>query len=112
MTEEGIVENAARLGVEAIGPALAALQAAHPALVGEVRGVGAFWAIELVADAVTREPLPDATMAAIKASLLERGILPFVQNNRIHVVPPLVASDADIAEAFAAYDAVLSEIEK
>ncbi|WP_298228730.1 aspartate aminotransferase family protein [Gryllotalpicola sp.] len=110
MTDEGIVENARSLGETAIGPALEALQAKHPTLIGEVRGLGAFWAMELVADAATREPLPDATMAGIRAGLLERGILPFVQNNRIHVVPPLVATPSDIAEAFVAYDEVLAAL--
>ncbi|WP_022882061.1 aspartate aminotransferase family protein [Gryllotalpicola ginsengisoli] len=110
MTDERIVENAASLGATAIGPALAELQARHPEVVGEVRGLGCFWAIELVTDAASRTPLPDAVMARIKAGLLERGVLPFVQNNRIHVVPPLVATPDDIAEAFAAYDAVLADV--
>jgi taurine--2-oxoglutarate transaminase len=112
MTDEGIVENTARVGREAIAPALAALQAAHPDVVGEVRGLGCFWAIELVTDAASRTPLPDAVMARIRSGLLERGVLPFVQNNRIHVVPPLVVTPADIAEAFEAYDAVLTEVGK
>ena len=49
MHDEGIVENADRLGREVFGPGLAAIAEAHPS-VGEVRGTGAFWAIELVAD--------------------------------------------------------------
>jgi taurine--2-oxoglutarate transaminase len=110
MTDEGIVENAARIGREAIGPALAALQAAHPDVVGEVRGLGCFWAIELVTDAASRTPLPDADMARIRSALLARGVLPFVQNNRIHVVPPLVVTESEISEAFGHYDAVLTEM--
>ncbi|HEY0248193.1 MAG TPA: aspartate aminotransferase family protein [Gryllotalpicola sp.] len=110
MTEEGIVENAALIGETAIKPALAALQAAHPELVGEVRGLGCFWAIELVTDAASRAPLPDSTMAQLKARLLARGVLPFVQNNRIHVVPPLIVTAAEVAEAFVAFDAVLAEV--
>ena len=56
MTDEGIVENADRLGREVLGPGLAELADRHP-IVGEVRGVGAFWALELVRDRATREPL-------------------------------------------------------
>src|SRR5215210_2613425 len=56
MVEEGIVENAARLGREVFGPGLEKIAADHPS-VGEVRGLGAFWAIELVRDPATREPL-------------------------------------------------------
>ncbi|MEZ5097739.1 MAG: aspartate aminotransferase family protein [Nocardioides sp.] len=99
MREEGIVANAARLGREVFGPALAKLADAHPS-VGEVRGLGAFWALELVRDPATREPLApyggtsdamNATVAACKAE----GLLPFVNYNRIHVVPPLTIADED-----------------
>ena len=110
MTEEGIVENAKRIGEAAIGPALEALKEKHPELIGEVRGLGCFWAMELVADAASRTPLPDAVMAGIRSALIARGVLPFVQNNRIHVVPPLVVTESEISEAFGHYDAVLSEV--
>src|SRR5690606_18753455 len=56
MADEGVVGNADRLGREVLGPGLTELAARHP-IVGEVRGVGAFWALELVRDAATREPL-------------------------------------------------------
>jgi taurine---2-oxoglutarate transaminase len=110
METEGIVENAARVGVEAIGPGLAQLAEKHRSI-GEVRGEGVFWAVELVADRDTREPLPAATMGALKAGLLERGLLPFVQDNRVHVVPPCIVTDAEVVEAMAIYDDALSAIE-
>ncbi|MFF0911654.1 aspartate aminotransferase family protein [Microbacterium enclense] len=94
MAEEGIVENARRIGAEVIGPRLEAL-AAESSLVGEVRGRGVFWAVELVADPVTRAPLAAADMGAIKAAMLERGVLGFFADNRVHVVPPAVIQDAD-----------------
>src|ERR1700745_1454585 len=53
--EEGIVENSAALG-EALGERLRQLQGRHAAI-GEVRGKGLFWGIELVRDRATREPL-------------------------------------------------------
>ncbi|TAM71016.1 MAG: aspartate aminotransferase family protein [Microbacteriaceae bacterium] len=110
MKAEGIVENAARVGTEAIGPGLAELAAKHPSI-GEVRGEGVFWAVELVADRDTREPLPATTMGALKAGLLERGLLPFVQDNRVHVVPPCIVTDDEVAEAMAIYDDALTSIE-
>ncbi|PRC51119.1 aspartate aminotransferase family protein, partial [Mycobacterium sp. ITM-2017-0098] len=56
MADEGIVENAARIGSEVLAPALKDL--ADAAVTGgEVRGAGVFWAVELVADQNTREPL-------------------------------------------------------
>lgn len=107
MAEEGIVENAARVGREAIGPALTELAARH-AIIGEVRGEGVFWAMELVADRGTREPLPAAAMGQLKSALVGSGLLPFVQDNRIHVVPPCTVTDDEVAEAVEAYDTVFS----
>ncbi len=110
MEDERIVENAARVGADVLAPGLAALAAAHPS-VGEVRGTGVFWAVELVTDRATREPVGAAAMGAVKAGLLGRGLLPFVQDNRIHVVPPCTVTDDQVATALAAYDAVLTELD-
>ena len=107
MSEEGIVENAARVGAEVIGPELEALAAQLP-IVGEVRGVGVFWAIELVTDRATREPLPAAQVAGLKSELAARGLLAFTAENRIHVVPPCIVSDDEVREAMAIYREVLS----
>jgi len=103
MEAEGIVENARRVGAEAIGPGLLELADRHAAI-GEVRGEGVFWALELVADRETREPLPAAGVAKVKGELLARGLLPFVVDNRIHVVPPCIVTDDEVAQALAIYD--------
>ena len=47
-------------------------------------------------------------MGRIKAALVARGLLPFVLDNRIHVVPPCVVTADEVAEAMAIYDEVLS----
>ena len=107
MESEGIVENARAIGETEIGPALAELAERHE-VIGEVRGEGVFWAVELVADRETREPLPAAAMGRIKSALVARGLLPFVQDNRIHVVPPCVVTVEDVAQAMPIYDEVLS----
>ncbi|MFF2372347.1 aspartate aminotransferase family protein [Agromyces sp. NPDC058110] len=106
MAAEGVVENARAIGENEIGPALAALAEKHD-VIGEVRGEGVFWAMELVADRATREPLPAASMGRLKAAMVERGLLPFVQDNRIHVVPPCVVTAGEVAEAVSIYDHVL-----
>ncbi|MDQ1586946.1 MAG: taurine---2-oxoglutarate transaminase [Microbacteriaceae bacterium] len=110
MEADGIVQNAATVGATAIGPALAELAERHP-LIGDVRGEGVFWAIELVADRVTRGPVSAAVMAAARSGLLERGLLPFIQDNRIHVVPPCIVTADEVAEAIAIYDETLSAVE-
>ncbi|HEY8318300.1 MAG TPA: aspartate aminotransferase family protein [Amnibacterium sp.] len=106
MREEGIIDNAARIGADVLGPALHALAERHR-VIGEVRGLGVFWALELVADRATREPLPAADMAGIKRHLMAEGLLPFVQDNRIHVVPPCIVTDEEVRRGVAILDAVL-----
>jgi taurine--2-oxoglutarate transaminase len=109
MEEEGIVANAARIGRDVLGPGLRSLAEKHD-VVGEVRGTGVFWAVELVADPSARTPLDGPTMGRLKAGLLERGLVPFVQDNRIHVVPPCIVSDDEVAQALDIYDDALSSL--
>ncbi|GHC37670.1 aspartate aminotransferase family protein [Streptomyces cinnamoneus] len=115
MAEEGIVENAARIGEEVIGPGLRELAARHPS-VGEVRGLGVFWAVELVRDQATREPLvpynatgeDNAPMAAFAGACKKAGLWPFVNMNRTHVVPPCTITEAEAKEGLAALDEALT----
>ncbi|WP_010204371.1 aspartate aminotransferase family protein [Salinibacterium sp. PAMC 21357] len=107
IASEGILEHVRDISENHLGPALHALAERHPSI-GEVRGRGVFWALELVTDRGTREPVAAATMGRIRAGLVERGLLPFVSENRIHVLPPCVVTPAEIAEAMEIYDAVLT----
>ncbi len=106
MDEEGVVENAAKIGNGVLGEGLKALAAKHP-IIGEVRGSGVFWALELVANPQTRQPVPAAIMAEIKSTLLKHGLLPFVVENRIHVVPPCIVTEAEVTQGLAILDSVL-----
>jgi taurine--2-oxoglutarate transaminase len=110
MTEEGIIENARRVGAEAIAPGLAALAEKHR-LIGEVRGEGVFWALDLVTDRETREPVPAGLIAQLKKELSTRGLVPFSAENRIHVVPPCVVTDDEVAQAMAIYDEAFTAVE-
>jgi taurine---2-oxoglutarate transaminase len=100
--DEGILEHVGVLEREVWGPGLAELAERHPS-VGEVRGLGCFWAVELVRDPATREPLVPynaagadaAPMAELAAACRARGLWPFTHFNRLHVVPPLVISVDD-----------------
>lgn len=109
MHEEGVVENARQVGEEVLGPGLKALADRH-AVIGEARGIGLFWALELVEDRQRRTPLPAAQMARIKARLLERGLIPFIVDNRIHVLPPCIVSAEEVRQALAIYDDVLGSL--
>jgi taurine--2-oxoglutarate transaminase len=115
MAEEGVVANAAVVGAQVIEPGLRALAERHPS-VGEVRGVGMFWALELVRNRETREPLvpynaageANAPMAAFGAAAKAHGLWPFINMNRTHVVPPCTITEAEAKEGLAALDAALS----
>jgi taurine--2-oxoglutarate transaminase len=115
MREEGIVENAARIGEQVIGPALREIAERHPS-VGEVRGLGVFWALDLVKNKETREPLvpynaagaDNAPIAEFAAACKRGGLWPFVNMNRTHVVPPCTVTDAEAKEGLAALDEALS----
>ncbi|WP_239660533.1 aspartate aminotransferase family protein [Oligella urethralis] len=109
MKDENLVEHADRLGREVLGPGLKALAEKHQ-IVGDVRGRGLFWAIELVTDRESKSTLSAAAMNELKGALLAKGMLPMLTDNRIHVAPPLVVSEEQLKTALAIYDAVLGEI--
>ncbi len=112
--DEGIVEHARALGTDVIGPELAKLADRHPS-VGEVRGLGVFWALELVRDRATREPLvpfnaagADAKpMTEFAAACKQRGLWPFTHFNRTHVVPPCTTTADEVREGIAILDEAL-----
>jgi 4-aminobutyrate aminotransferase-like enzyme len=110
MEDEGIVEHARGIGAERIGPGLRSLADKHP-LIGEVRGEGVFWAMELVTDRETREPVGAAVIGKLKTELTARGLMPFAAENRIHVVPPCVVTDDEVSQAMTIYDEALTSVE-
>ncbi len=109
MRDEGVVENADRVGNGALAKGLSQLAADH-AIVGETRGLGVFHALELVSDRRTRTPLPADDMAKLKSALLTKGLLPFVIENRIHIVPPCIVSEAEVEQGLAILDEALGAV--
>ncbi|MQY09711.1 aspartate aminotransferase family protein [Actinomadura macrotermitis] len=114
MAEEDVIGNAGRLGGEVLGPGLRALAGSHPS-VGDVRGIGAFWAVELVKDRATREPLvPYGAAGAANRPMLEllaacrsQGLWVLAGGNRVHVTPPCTLTAAEAADGIAVLDRVL-----
>ncbi|HWB73674.1 MAG TPA: aminotransferase class III-fold pyridoxal phosphate-dependent enzyme [Nannocystaceae bacterium] len=111
----GLIERARTMG-EVLGNKLRALAAKHPS-VGDVRGIGMFWALELVKDRQTREPfnVPADKVArkpmvvdAIAAKLMERGVFCMAWISHLVIAPPLVITEAEIDEAIAALDEALT----
>src|SRR5213078_496376 len=112
--DEGIVENAAEMG-GVFADKLRALQERHPSI-GDVRGLGCFWGLELVKNRETREMLvpfnaagdamkPVATMAK---RALDQGLYLMTHWNVVMVCPPLTITRDEIEEGVAILDEVLS----
>lgn len=110
MESEGIIENARMIGTDHLAPGLEELAAKHP-LIGEVRGLGVFWALDLVDDPDSRDPVSGGVILQVKKELMSRGLLPFAADNRIHVVPPCVVTPDEVARALAVYDEAFTAVE-
>src|SRR5438874_1867848 len=112
--EEGIVENSAAMG-EVLAVELPQLQERH-ASIGEVRGKGLFWGIELVRDRQTREPLVPynasgeafAPVARLAKAAMERGLYLMTHWNVIIVAPPLTITREELDEGLGVLDEVLA----
>jgi taurine--2-oxoglutarate transaminase len=85
-------------------------------IVGETRGVGAFFAIEFVSDRKARTPLVAwqgkslGVMPTLFGALRKRGAYAFGRYNVLHVAPPLIITDEQIDEAVATIDAAVGEL--
>lgn len=115
MERDGVVDHARRIGADVIGPRLARLAERHPS-VGEVRGRGVFWAVELVRDRGTREPVEAAgggrIMAEAVGTARGAGLLPFTNAHRIHAVPPCTVTEAEAHEGLDLLDRVLDRVDE
>jgi 4-aminobutyrate aminotransferase / (S)-3-amino-2-methylpropionate transaminase / 5-aminovalerate transaminase len=83
-------------------------QARHPQI-GDVRGLGAMLALELVRDPATREPAPELA-AGIAEEAARRGLLLLkagVHGNCLRVLCPLVIGDSELEEALDAWGEAL-----
>jgi taurine---2-oxoglutarate transaminase len=112
MQEEDIIGNARKIGSQIFGPGLRELGERHP-VVGEVRGTAVFWALDLVSDRATREMLApyggsSEAMGALVSACKSRGLMPFTNYNRLHVVPPCTITEAEAKEGLAILDDALS----
>jgi taurine---2-oxoglutarate transaminase len=112
--EEGIVENAAAMG-EVFRTELSRLQEKHPSI-GEVRGLGCFWGLELVKNRETRAPLVPFNGAgeaakpvgAMAKRALDQGLYLMTHWNVCMVCPPLTITRDELDEGIAILDDALS----
>jgi 4-aminobutyrate aminotransferase / (S)-3-amino-2-methylpropionate transaminase / 5-aminovalerate transaminase len=110
MAEDGLVERAERIG-DAIRGRMQEWQRRHPQI-GDVRGLGAMLAIELVEDPVSKRPAADLASAVTEAAA-ERGLLLLkagTHSNCIRVLCPLVIGDDELEEALGAWGEALEAV--
>jgi hypothetical protein len=104
--DEKLVENSARMGI-VLGAKLKAGLADHPN-VGDIRGRGLFWAIEIVKDRQSKEPFPGKMHLAQKIwqNCFEKGLITYysqgcangTDGDVIMVGPPLMVDESQIDE--------------
>ena len=112
--EEGIVEQAAATG-EVFRTELERLAGKHPSI-GEVRGLGCFFGLELVKNRESREPLvpfnasgADAKpIGAVSKRALDRGLYLMTHWNIVMCCPPLTITPDELAEGIDVLDDALS----
>ncbi len=116
MKEEKMVENAAHIGQNILGPGLRELAKKHMVM-GDIRGTGVFWSVDFVSDRNTREPLApygasSPAMNELVAACRKNGLMPFANFNRLQLVPPCNISEADAKLGLELLDKSISEIDK
>jgi taurine---2-oxoglutarate transaminase len=114
--EEGIFEYARDTLEPWLRVGLKELESRH-AIIGEARGLGAFWALEFVKDKDTREPLVPwmgdgpGVMKHFFAELKKRGVYSFGKFNVAMVTPPLTTTRAELDLGLEALDAATTALE-
>jgi len=115
MQRLGLVDRANKIGAY-IGEKLKALPARHPSI-GDVRGIGAFWAVELVKDKQTKQPFNSMldkvegrplVVDQVAAEALKRGVALQAWVSHFVIAPPLIIKESEVDEGVAALDAALS----
>jgi taurine---2-oxoglutarate transaminase len=112
--EEGIVEHAAEME-QHFRTGLQDLAQRHPSI-GDVRGLGCFFGLELVRDRETREPLVPfnatgeafAPVARVMKAALERGLYLMTHWNVVMVCPPLTITREELDEGLEILDEALA----
>lgn len=107
--EEGLMDNAARVGERLLGNLRELAQESY--LIGDVRGLGLMIAVEIVKDKETKEP-GKAEAEAVVQACFRRGLLLLPCGpNSIRFSPPLILTEAQADTAFALFAEGLAEVE-
>lgn len=107
--EEGLLENAQRLG-DYFEKRLAAIQAAHP-IVGDVRGKGCLLGIELVKDRETKEPFVEAGQQVYQRAF-RKGLAWVPAGHILRMSPPIVMDLEVAAKGMDIIEEAIAEVEQ
>jgi len=114
MQRLNLVERAKKVG-SYLGDQLKALAAKHPSI-GEVRGLGMFWAVDLVKNKETKEPFntmrdkvsgTPLLVDQVASEMMKRGVTVQAWVSHFVVAPPLIISEGEIDQGVAQLDAAL-----
>ena len=111
MEAEGIVENARRIGAEVDRPRPARTSPRGTRSSARCAARACSGRSSWSPTATRASPSRPTSSAELKKELTARGLLPFAADNRIHVVPPCVVTDEEVAQALAIYDEALTSVE-
>ena len=110
-----LVNRANKIG-SYLGEKLKALAAKHPSI-GGVRGIGLFWAVELVKDKQTKQPFntmkdkvegKPLVVDQVAAEAMKRGVALQAWVSHFVIAPPLIITEAEVDAGVAALDAGLA----
>jgi taurine--2-oxoglutarate transaminase len=108
--EDNLIEASAENG-EYLKPRLQDLMERH-VCVGDVRGAGSFFCLELVQDRGTKEMLKSEISATLVKRLMSKGLSTNVMANRLFIGPPFIATREDLDKGLAIIDGVLTEVDQ
>ncbi len=115
MQRLGLVERANKIGVY-LGEKLKSLASRHPSI-GDVRGIGLFWAVELVKDRQTKQSFntmrdkvegKPLVVDQVAAEMMKRGVAIQAWVSHFVIAPPLIIEESEVDVGVAALDAALS----
>lgn len=109
-TRDNLIETGRENGVFLQDALRAELEGS--AIVGDIRGLGLWQAVDFTADRSTRAAFTDDTVKAVSRRMWDMGIMANAIGTSIEMAPPLVASRADLAEAARVMGVAVKEVSK
>jgi taurine--2-oxoglutarate transaminase len=113
--DEGLIENSQRMGV-VLDRELRAMQERHPSI-GEVRGLGLFWFVELVKNRATKTPFgpystrviaPKGEIDDLQKELYKRGVYQLTNPLGMPIAPPLCITEEQLMDGLHALEEAIS----